>query len=72
MQSIRITSRPPLGIRKWNQLSRFNRTSTKVIPIEINWIHFDDESRIQDMQQVKDQQLCILVFVAYQTIPSTY
>ena len=29
MQSIRITSRPPLRIRKWNQL-----TSTKVIPIE--------------------------------------
>ena len=23
MQSIRITSRPPLTIRKWNQLSKF-------------------------------------------------
>ena len=34
MQSIRITSRPPSGKRKWNQLSQFRSTSTKVIPIE--------------------------------------
>ena len=34
MQSIRITSRPPLRKRKWNQLSYFSRTTTKVIPIE--------------------------------------
>ena len=34
MQSIRITSRPPSRKRKWNQLSQFWRTSTKVIPIE--------------------------------------
>ena len=34
MQSIRITSRPPSRKRKWNQLSQFGRTSTKVIPIE--------------------------------------
>ena len=35
MQSIRITSRPTLRKRKWNQLSQFWRTSTKVIPIVI-------------------------------------
>ena len=34
MQSIRITSRPTSRKRKWNQLSQFGRTSTKVIPIE--------------------------------------
>ena len=34
MQSIRIMSRPLLRKRKWNQLSQFCRTSTKVIPIE--------------------------------------
>ena len=34
MQSIRITSRPPSRNRKWNQLSQFWKTSTKVIPIE--------------------------------------
>ena len=34
MQSIRMTSRPTSRKRKWNQLSKFRRTSTKVIPIE--------------------------------------
>ena len=34
LQSIRITSRPTSRKRKWNQLSQFGRTSTKVIPIE--------------------------------------
>ena len=34
MQSIRITSRPPLRKRMWSQLSQFWRISTKVIPIE--------------------------------------
>ena len=34
MQSIRITSRPPSRKRKWNQLSKFWRASTKVMPIE--------------------------------------
>ena len=34
MQSIRITSRPSSRKRKWNQLSWFLRTSTKVIPTE--------------------------------------
>ena len=34
MQSIRITSKPSSRIKKWNQLSQFRRTSTKVIPIE--------------------------------------
>ena len=33
MQPIRITSRPPTK-RKWNQLSQFCRTFTKVTPIE--------------------------------------
>ena len=34
IQSIRIMSRPPLRIRKWNQLSQFRQTSLKEIPIE--------------------------------------
>ena len=34
MQSITITIRPPSRIRKWNQLSRFRSTCSKVIPIE--------------------------------------
>ena len=34
IQSIRITSRPSSRKKKWDQLSKFWRTSTKVIPIE--------------------------------------
>ena len=33
VQSIRTTSRTPSRIRKWNQLSQFRLTSTKVIPM---------------------------------------
>ena len=34
MQSIRIMGRPPSTERKWNQLSQFRSTSTKVMPTE--------------------------------------
>ena len=34
VQSIRITSRPTSRKREWNQLCKFWRTSTKIIPIE--------------------------------------
>ena len=37
MQSIKITSRPPLRIRKWNQLTQFRWTPTKLTPIERNY-----------------------------------
>ena len=30
MQSIRVTSRPPSRIRKWNKESQFRLTSTRV------------------------------------------
>ena len=70
MQSIKITSRPTSRKRRWNQLSQFRRTSTRVIPIEKTWSHFDDEPRVQEKQLVKDQQSCILVFVACLAIPS--
>ena len=33
MQFIRITSRPPLRKKKWNQLSQFWRTPTKEMPV---------------------------------------
>ena len=71
-QSIRITSRPPSRKKKWNQLSQFWRTSTKVIPIEdLSWPHFDDEPRVQEKQQVKDQQPSIFSFIACLTLPSS-
>ena len=37
----------------------------------LSWLHFDDEPRVQEKQQVKDAKSCILVFVACLTIPSS-
>ena len=57
MQSMRITSRPPSRARKWKQFSWFRRTTTNVIPREktLSWQHFDNEPRVEERQQVKDQ-----------------
>ena len=33
--------------------------------------HFNDETRIQEKQQVKDQQYCKFIFVACLTVPSS-
>ena len=72
MKFIRITSRSTTRKRKWNQLSQFWRISTEVIHIEKTcWPHFDNELRVQEKQQVKDQQSCIFVFVACLTNPSS-
>ena len=38
---------------------------------DFSWPHFDDESRIQEKQQVKCQKSCISVFVACLTNPSS-
>ena len=37
---------------------------------DLSWPHFDNEPRVQEKQQVKDQQSCIFVFVACLAIPS--
>ena len=38
---------------------------------DFSWLHFDDEPRVQERQQVKNQQSCISVSVAYLAIPSS-
>ena len=38
---------------------------------DLSWPHFDDEPRVQEKQQVKNQQSCISVFVACLTNPSS-
>ena len=35
---------------------------------DLSWLHFHDEPRVHRRQQVKDQESCISVFVAYLTI----
>ena len=39
---------------------------------DLSWLHFDDESRVQEKQRVKDQQSCISVFVVYSTNPTLF
>ena len=39
-----------------------------VSEVLLSWPHFDNEPRVQEKQQVKDQQFCISVFVACLTI----
>ena len=34
---------------------------------DLSWLHFDDEPRVQERQQEKDQQSCIPIFIAYLT-----
>ena len=38
---------------------------------DLSWFHFDDELRVQEKKQVKDQQSWISDFVTYLTIPSS-
>ena len=73
MQSIRITSRSPLTITKWNQLSKvqMNIYLSNICRKDLSWLHFDDEPRVQERQQVKDQQSYIFVFVLFLTVLST-
>ena len=38
---------------------------------DLSWLYFDDEPRVQERQQVKDQQSYISVSLAYPAIPSS-
>ena len=38
---------------------------------DLIWLHFNNEPRVQERQQVKDQQVYISIFVDYLTIPSS-
>ena len=38
---------------------------------DLSWLHFNDDPKLQERQQAKDQQTFIFVFVAYPTIPSS-
>ena len=62
MQSIRIRSRPPSRITRWNQLSHQSNTYRK----DLSWLHFDDEPRVQKKQQVT---VLHIRFLACLTIP---
>ena len=38
---------------------------------DLSWVHFHDESRAQERQQVKEQQPYIYIFVVYLRVPSS-
>ena len=38
---------------------------------DLSWLHFNNEPRFEERQQVKDQQSYISVSVAYPAIPSS-
>ena len=38
---------------------------------DLSWPHFNDEPRVQERQQVKDQQSYISISVVYPAIPSS-
>ena len=73
MQSIRITSRPPSRKKEVEPVEPVlkNIYQSNTYRTDLSWPHFDDEPRVQEKQQVKDQQSCISVFVACLTNPSS-
>ena len=54
MQSVRITSRPPSRIRKWNQLNQINIYLSNTY--RKDWLHVDDEARVQERHQRDREQ----------------
>ena len=65
----RMTNGAPGRIRKQNKFSQFRLSSTKVIPIDLSQLHFDNEQKVQERQGVKDQQFYMQVPVACVTYP---
>ena len=61
MQSIRITCRPPLREREWNQLaSSKDIYQSNTCRKNLTWPHFDNQPRIEEREKVKDRSLAYL------------
>ena len=50
---------------------QMNISQSNTYGIDFSWLNFKDEPMIQERQQVKDQQFCTSVLVAYPTISSS-
>ena len=57
MQSIRITSRPPMRKKEVEQAEpvQFNFCKSNTYRKDLSWLHFDDEPRAQERYKIKDQ-----------------
>ena len=73
MQSIGITSKTFLENKEVEPVEpvQMNIYQSNACRKDLSWLYFDDEPRVQEKQQVKDQQSCISVFIAYPIIPSS-
>ena len=71
MQYITITSRPLSENKEVEPVEpvQMNMYESNTYGKDLSWLH--DEPRVQERQQMKDQQSRISVFVAYPTIPSS-
>ena len=63
MQSIKIVSRRPMRIEN-KEVEPVESVQMKIYQSNtyrkdlLSWLHFDDEPRVQERQQVIDQQSC--------------
>ena len=73
MQSSRITSRPTSRKEYWKKVGLVLKKiyQSNNYRKDLSWPYFEYEPRVQEKQQVKDQQSCIFVLVACLTIPSS-
>ena len=72
-QSFKIRSRHPSRKRIAQPVQPIlkNIYQSNTYRKDLRWPHFNDEPRVQEKEQVKDQQPCLFVFVACLTIPSS-
>ena len=73
MQSIRILSRPSFKKTRIELVEPIlkNIYQSNNYRKDLCWPHFNEEARIQEKQQEKDQHSQIFVFVSFLTIPSS-
>ena len=73
MQSLRISSRPSGQIKEVEPVEpvQMNIYQTNTYRKELRWLHFNNEARVQEMQQVNYQLSYITLFVPYLAIPSS-
>ena len=53
------------------ELVQMNICKSNTYRKDLSWLNFDNEQRVREKEQVKDQQSYVFIFVAYPTIPSS-
>ena len=71
LQNARVTAFSVSGLLRENQLGGTKITPLFPSSLGLSSLHFDDDPRIQERQQVKDQQFYISIFATYLTFSSS-